>query len=78
MCTDCTDVNCDICASDTCTDCSSGYILSVAGVCVTGCPATEYGVVDTDASCTGACICVFVVRLLCVCVSVVVADVCLV
>jgi hypothetical protein len=51
--TACGDTNCDVCATDTCTDCSSGYILNVAGTCVAACPAGQYGVVDALVQCTG-------------------------
>ena len=53
----CSDVSCDVRASDTCTDCSDGSTLDDAGACASGCPATEYGVVDTGLqcySCSGA------------------------
>ena len=47
----CSDVSCDVRASDTCTDCSDGSTLDDAGACASACPTTEYGVVDTDSQC---------------------------
>ena len=43
----CSDASCDVYASNTCTDCSSTYILDIAGACVVACPATQHGLVDT-------------------------------
>ena len=48
----CSDASCDAYASNTCTDCSSTYILDIAGACVFACPATKHGVVDTDLLCS--------------------------
>ena len=45
-------MSCAVCPSNTCTDCSSTHILDVAGMRVSVCPATEYGVVDTDLQCS--------------------------
>ena len=47
----CSDVSCDVRASDTCTDCSGGSTLDEAGACVSACPATQYGVADTHPQC---------------------------
>jgi hypothetical protein len=49
----CSDLSCDVCESDICTDCKAGFILDVPGVCVDVCPAGEYGVVDEVLQCTG-------------------------
>ena len=59
FCAACSVANCDVCASDTCTECASTFILDAdAGSCAKTCPAGEYGVADTDAQCTGTtCIC---------------------
>ena len=43
--------SCDVCAPNTCTDCTDGFILNLAAKCFSGCPATEHGVVDTDRQC---------------------------
>ena len=51
---ECTDEQCDVCATDTCTDCSVGFILNTTGTCVSACPAGEYGVVESDLQCTCA------------------------
>ena len=43
-----------VCPFCICKHNSNGYILDVAGsICITSCPSGSYGVVDTDAQCTG-------------------------
>ena len=48
---DCAAPNCDYCTGNTCSGCSSGYILDSGGTCGTTCPEGEEGVVDQDVQC---------------------------